>query len=264
MRKLLLAGTAAAGLCAAAAAHAQMPVVDAASIAQLVKQLGIQTQQLTTLENQLTTLANTYNQLVQTYNRTVQIYTSLAHLTNVNQIAPLLGSAGLRNTLPASSLLPASITGASAPSVLGGTWGGTAQTFLNYNQVYLPQAQDFQAQQLQKNANYVASVQAIAQQNLQALEQRAQQLPSIQSQIDSAGDVKAVEAVIARLVGENAFVTGQAAQAQNLLILAQAQQRALEQAQQQKSRQDIDNARATLCGTLNSLGSSVPPACSSQ
>lgn len=255
IRRALLAGIAAAVLLGAPAARAQIPVIDATSIAQLAEQLGVETKQLTTL-------VNSYKQLVQTYNQTVAVYNSLSHLTNVNQVASLLNTPLLRNSLPSSTLLPGTITGVNAPSALGGGWSSSAQTWANFNRVYIPQAQDWQAQQLQRNANYLATVQALAQQNLQSLEQRQQALADIQSQIDGAKDVQAMAAVQARLSAENAYVTGQAAQATNLLILAQAQQAATTQAQQQKGREDIDNTRSYLCAQLNSIGSAVSSACS--
>jgi Type IV secretion system proteins len=258
--RILAAGVAAA-LFLQAPAYADLPVIDVSSIAQLVKSLGIETQQLTTQLNQLNTLITTYNQLVQTYNKTVQIYNSLAHLTNINQIAPLLNTATARNPLPSTGVLPGTITGVSAPSTLGGTWSGTATTYYNNNNVYLPTTQDYQAQQFQKNANWVASVQALAHQNLVALEQRQTGLMQIQSQISSATDVQAMAGIQARLQAETAYVNGQAAQAQNILVLAVTQQAAAQQTTDQRARYQQDQSALDTCQAISGLGTVKPTGC---
>ncbi|MBO0739308.1 MAG: hypothetical protein J2P48_22680, partial [Alphaproteobacteria bacterium] len=170
-------------------------MIDAASIAQLAQQIGINTRQLTTLFQQL-------QQLQMTYNQVVGVYNSLAHLSNINQVAALLNNPLLRNPLPATGVLPGTITGVNASSSLGGAWSGAASTYLGYNTIYLPKTQDFQAQQLQRNANYLSTVQGLAQQNLVALEQRQAALPDIQAQISGAQDVQAMAGVQARIAAE--------------------------------------------------------------
>jgi type IV secretion system protein VirB5 len=245
MRRFVIA--AAIGLFAATTAKAQVAVIDAASIAQLAQQIGINTQQLTMLLQQL-------QQLQMTYNQVVGVYNSLAHLSNINQAAALLNNPLLRNPLPATGVLPGTITGVTAPSSLGGAWSGSAQTYLGYNTIYLPQAQDSQAQQLQRNANYLSTVQGLAQQNLVALEQRQAALPNIQSQISSAQDVQAMAGVQARIASEQAYVNGQAAQAQNLAVLASAQAAEMQQQEAQRGRWQQDQAKADVCASFGLTG----------
>jgi type IV secretion system protein VirB5 len=235
-------------------ARADLPVIDVASIAQLAKTLGIETQQLTTQLNQLKTLITTYNQLVQTYNQTVAIWNSLSHLTNINQVAALLNNPLLRNPLPSTSSLPGTITGINAPSTLGGSWSGAAQTYLQNNTVYLPKGQDWQSQQLQKNANYLSTIEGLAQQNSVALEQRQAALAQIQAQISSASDVKAIADVQARIAAEQAYVNGQQAQAQNLVVLTTAQAAAMQQQEIQRGRWEQDQAKADVCASFGLTG----------
>jgi hypothetical protein len=119
------------------------------------------------------------------------------------------------------------------------------------------------ASQLQKNANYVSSEQAIATQNMQALEQRAALLPAVQSQIDSSADLQASQAVGNRMLAELNYSSIHQAQATNLAVLALAQRDAAEQAQQQGQRQQLDNARQSICSTLTNLGTgAVSGSCS--
>jgi type IV secretion system protein VirB5 len=239
MRKILLAGTAALALVSALPVRADLPVIDVTSIGKLLAQIQILQQQLNTL---------------------ISTYTALAHdVSGVNGLASTLNLPGLQNPLPMTGLMPGAISGITAPSALGGAWSGLAGQYLSYNQVYQPGAlgaTDWQAQQLQKNANYIASIQAIATQNLQALETRASEIPQIQASLSAASTIQDVTAIQSRLASEQNFVAAQAAQAQNLQLLLVAQREAEEQAQQQYERQDIDQGIQSICTALSSVGGS--------
>jgi hypothetical protein len=266
MKRLLLAVVACLGL--STAAQADLPVVDPSAIAWLAKQLDLSQAQYVTLLDTLNTARDTLNTAANTYNEVQHaravlefVYQALAHPTSINQVAGALRL--LQNTFPQVGTVPGSITGSIA---MAGSWAGVAQQFRAGNVVYLPTgpvAGDFMAVQLQKNANYVSSEQAIATQNMQALEQRAALLPTVQAQIDNSADLQASQAVGNRMLAELNYSSIHQAQATNLAVLALAQRDAAEQAQQQGQRQQLDNARQSICSTLTNLGTgAVSDSCS--
>jgi Type IV secretion system proteins len=97
------------------------------------------------------------------------------------------------------------------------------------------------AQEMQRQAQATAGVQALAYQNLQATQARMNQLPALQTQLDGAKNVQDVAAVNNRIQVEQQFVATQQAQAQQLQLLQQAQQQVNDQRLQQRQRQDADS-----------------------
>ena len=239
----LFAGAALA-LALAAPARAQMPVIDNAAIAQLL--------------NQLRTAQQQYQQLVASYNQLVTTYHALAQLTNINSIATELKQSWMQNPAPSTTLLPGILNGLSPPSTLGGNLASLAQEYLGQNRVYQPQGTDFQAGRLNASANSTAEIEAVATQNLQALQARATALTKIQDQLDSASTIQQVASIQARLAAEQNYVQIQTAQAANLRILAAARTETEDQAQQQAERQSEEQGIQAACSALSQLGSSNP------
>jgi hypothetical protein len=222
-------------------ARAQLPVIDTSAIAQLL--------------NQLKTAEQQYQELVASYNQLVATYNALSQLTNINAIAPQLKQPWVQNPVPNTTLLPGVLNGLSPPSMLGGNLGSLAQQYLHQNQVYQPQGTDFQAGQIRASANIVAEIEAIATQNLQALQTRASALTQIQNQLNSASTIQQVTSIQARLAAEGNYAQTQAAQAENLRILAAASAENSDQAQQQAERQSEEQAVQADCAALAQLGS---------
>ena len=227
-----------------APAHAELPVIDNTAIAQLL--------------NQVRTAERQYQQLVASYNQLVTTYHALAQLTNINSIASELKQPWMQNPAPSTTLLPGILNGLSPPSTLGGNLGTLAQEYLGQNRVYQPQGTDFQAGRLRGSANSTAEIEAIATQNLQALQARATALTKIQDQLDSASTIQQVASIQARLAAEQNYVQIQTAQAANLRILAAARTATEDQAQQQAERQSEEQAIQANCTALAQLGSSNP------
>lgn len=234
--------TAAVVFALSAPAQAQMPVIDTNAITQLVSQLRTAEQQ--------------YQQLVANYNQLVATYQSLAQLTNINSVANELKQPWMQNPAPSTTLVPGLLNGLSPPSTLGGNLATLARQYLGQNRVYEPQGTDFQAQQLRTSANSVAQIEAVATQNLQALEARASALTQIQSQLDSAGTIQKVASIQARLAAEQNYVAIQTAQAENLSTLAAARTETEDQAQEQAERQSEEQGLQRACNALSQLGSS--------
>lgn len=241
-RHLRLSTAGAVVFALSAPAQAQMPVIDANAITQLASQLHTAQQQ--------------YQQLVANYNQLVATYQSLAQLTNINSVANELKQPWMQNPAPSTTLVPGLLNGLSPPSTLGGNLATLAQQYLGLNRVYEPQGTDFQAQQLRTGANSVAQIEAVATQNLQALEARASALTQIQSQLDSAGTIQKVASIQARLAAEQNYVAIQTAQAENLRTLAAARTETEDQAQEQAERQSEEQGLQRACNALSQLGSS--------
>jgi len=164
----------------------------------------------------------------------------------------------MQNPAPNTTLLPGILNGLSPPSTLGGNLASLAQQYLGQNKVYQPQGTDFQAGRLRASANSTAEIEAIATQNLQALQARATALTQIQNQLDSASTIQQVASIQARLAAEQNYVQIQTAQAANLRILAAARTATEDQAQQEAERQSEEQAIQANCTALSQLGSSNP------
>lgn len=217
MRTFLLAGAAALAFAAAAPrpAHALFGegdiVFDPTAVAKLADEIR-------TLENQLTQLRQTYQ--------------ALAHLTNINGVATELGLPSVQNPLGAVSQVPGLLNGSRLAA--------GAQQFLDANRYYQPQGNDFLAQEMQRRAQSTANIQALAQQNLQATEDRMAGLQELQGQIDASPTTQDMGAVQARLNAESNFISVQQAQAQQLQVLQRVQEQASQQRVAEWQRQSAE------------------------
>ena len=246
-RKVLLTGVCAASLLAAHPAPAQLPVIDSASIAQLVNEI-------TVLKQQLQEAIQTYNEAIQIYQQALGIKNSVSGLTQAGNWAAALNNPALQNPLPFATT--------AFPGYLG---GNTSPAGLPYGQTYLNQnlAANFLADTgpqgtLLRQALYtISSIEATVTNNLQALETRAQQLPQIESQLAAASSVQQMQSITARLAAESNFVANQKAQAENIQASAAAQVAQLEQAQVQTSFQDEANGITNMCNSFSQTGVSV-------
>lgn len=228
MHKLLQAGMvmAALGAMLPGAVQAQRIVYDPAIYGQAL-------QQVTQLSQQLAVMQQQYQQLMQTYQ-------AIAHLpqTELNQLGQQLNVATLRNALPAQSTVLGTIMNGSSAGT--GNLAAATQTYLNQNHVYTPTAQDFQAQEMQRNASSIAGVQGMASTLYQSAADRVTALQGIESQLASAPDTKAVADIQARLSAEQTYIQAQQVQAQSLAMWQASQQRNQEQRLQEERRRQID------------------------
>lgn len=241
LRSLAIAGLL---LGLAGTARAQLPVIDNAAIAQLINALHEAEQQ--------------YQELVATYNELKAAYQALAQLTNINAIAPELEQPLMRNPLPNTTLLPGLLNGLSPPSMLGGNLASLAQQYLGQNLIYQPKGTDFEAGQLRAGANATAEIEAVATQNLEALQAREAALAEIQGELDSASTIQQVASIQARLAAEDNYVEVQAAQAENLRILAAEEIEARREAEREAERESEEQGLQSACAALAQLGSSSP------
>lgn len=228
-RQLIQAGAVALTISGAATipAHALDIVYDPSNYAQAV-------QQVTQLAQQLTVMQQQYQQLMQTYQ-------AIAHLPQsaLNDLGRQLNTSQFRNALPAQSDVLGSVMNGQG---LGpGNLGQAAQAYLNQNRIHAPAAGDFQAREMQRNANSVAGTQAMASELYQSAANRITVLQGIESQLASAPDAKAVADIQARIAAEQAYIQAQQVQAQSLAMWQASQERNHQQRGEEERRRQIDN-----------------------
>lgn len=209
----------AAGLVIRPDAHAQMAVIDSANLAQTT---------LTAARSM-----NELRQLIAQYNQLVVTYRMLTTRTDVTGLAPSLGTQFVQNPLPAANLIGGLINGEAAAT-------GAGVTFYNQNHVYTPTDGSAASRQLIANGNSIANIEGLAASNLQSIQLRLAQLPSLEADLSAATSITQVNAINGRIALEENYVQAQQAQAQNLALLAS------EQAASQRQQEEEEHTREAL------------------
>jgi type IV secretion system protein VirB5 len=217
----------AAGL-SAGTARAQLAVIDGANVAQTMQAVATAAKELAQLQMQLQQLQNTYRMFT--------------NPTNITGMLPGLNTGMLRNPMPTSGQVPGMVMG------MNGSLSGPGQSFLNQNQLYKPAGSDPLATQMNRSAMAIAQIQGMAATNLQSIEQRLANLSAMQTQLQSATDIKQVTAINGRIAIEQHAIQSQQAQATNLQTMAVAQIAAQQQQDQQLIRQGWDQLAAQFAG----------------
>ena len=231
MRKYLLAFTILSlGIALAPKANAQVAVVDAANLAQNVQTAAQAIVAVEQLKAQLSQLQQTY-----------QMFTNP---TNILGMATGMENSAIENPMPLASSLSGLVGGQSAGSA-------AATTFYNQNHVYTAPAGTPGSAQLNENGQSIANIEGIASTNLSAIEQRLQELPDLEADLNTATSITQVSAINGRIATESQFVQAQQAQAANLQVLASEQQ-ASQQQQEQEAHQESD------ADALTALNSASP------
>ena len=226
MRKYLLAFTIlSGGMALAPRANAQVAVVDAANLAQNVQTAAQAIVAVEQLKAQLSQLQQTY-----------QMFTNP---TNILGMATGMENSTIENPMPLANSLSGLVGGQSAGSA-------AASTFYNQNHIYTAPAGTPGSAQLNENGQSIANVEGIASTNLSAIEQRLQELPDLEADLNTATSITQVSAINGRIAAESQFVQAQQAQAANLQVMANEQQAS----QQQQEREQFDEDQTNLANEL--------------
>ena len=237
MRRILFAGTAALALAGVQPAHALFGVGDI-----VFEPVLEQTQLMSNLKTAASWIQQARD-MVQQYRVLENQYLALAHLPQqaMGLGRNLMQEPSLQNPLPQANTLTGILDG----SALGPV-NGLASQFAARNRYYDPQGDDFTAQELRARAQGTAGLQALAQQSVDSIEARMASLREFFNGIEGSGDVQETQAVTARLALENNFINAQSAQAQQLMVLAKAQEQATQQRAEQWHRESAEEVvRAT-------------------
>ena len=198
-------------------ARAQIPVIDSANLAQNIQTAAQSIIAVEQLKAQLSQLEQTY-----------QMFTNP---TDILSMAPDMANQSIENPMPLANTMVGLVGGTTAPS-------GTAENYYNQNHVYNPNDGSAASTQLNQNGQAIANIEGIASTNLSAIQQRLQDLPDLESDLNAATSITQVNAINGRIAAESQFVQAQQAQAQNLQVLASEQ--ALSQQQQKQEQFDED------------------------
>ena len=208
-------------------AAAQVAVIDSANLAQNLQTAAQEVIAVEQLKAQLAQLEQTY-----------QMFTNP---TNILGMAAGMENQSIENPMPMANAMAGLVGGSAAPS-------GAAASYYNQSHVFTPTDGSAASVQLNANGNSIANIEGIASTNLAAIEQRVQELPNLESDLNTATSITQVDAINGRIAAESQFVQAQQAQAQNLQVLASEQ--ALSQQQQQQEQFDED--QTNLVGELQS------------
>lgn len=209
-------------------AYASIPTIDSANLAQAIQQVVAWQKQ--------------YQQMVDQFQQAKQQYNSL---TGTRNLGDILNNPALQGVVPSDI---ATIYSAVQQGGQGGLTNA-AQLLRNATQVYDCQDRTgLNKATCQALLNNNAQTQAYATGAVDIVTQRVAQIQSLQSQINATNDPKSIAELQARLIAENAQVSNDANRLAVLKMMADAQERAAEQALYERQ---LKNLSSTKDGTEN-------------
>ena len=228
MRRLLLAS--AWALMFLTPARADLPVIDSANLAQLLKEVQQAAQQIQLLQQQV--------------QQVMTIYNAITHVTDLGSAVSALDMPGIQNPLPVNPSAVQSLLGGQG-SIAG--MSGSISTLFNSTwtaeHIYTPTGPSLEATLIQRGATSIAGIQALSGQLYQTMAHRLPLLQQLQDRLTTAQDPKDVMDLQARLAVEQSYIQAQSAQAQTLAIMQAA---AYQSQQQQRDEQRQANIDAVL------------------
>ena len=238
MRKQLIGMLiAAAAFLAPLHAHAGIPVIDFAAIANLMQQVMAWQQQLQGMQKQYDQLKQSKDQLQQTYN-------SMNGTRGMEQLLPTSDLA--RNYLPSSySELMNTVNGASA------NYSGLSsqvQSIMKANSVLsgtqMEALSPEMRQVVEQGRQASAMLNGMTQSAYQNTSQRFSALQQLISRIGTAMDPKAIADLQARIQAEQAMLTNEQTKLQSLYQVAQSDELARRQRIRERTAADIGSVRS--------------------
>jgi type IV secretion system protein VirB5 len=225
MKRLLL--IAMATLLHLGPAHAQMPVIDGASVAQLMAQVRQAAQQIQLLQQQV--------------QQVMSIYNAVAHVTDLGSAVSALGMLGIQNPLPVNPYAVQSLlNGRGSVEGMAGSIGSLFNSNWETAHVYTPTGTSYEASLVQRGATSIAGIQGLSGQLYQSMAQRLPLLQALQDRLNSAKDPKDVMDLQARLAAEQSYIQAQGVQAQTLGMMQVAAYQERQQERDEQRQKDID------------------------
>ncbi|MDE8346447.1 MAG: type IV secretion system protein [Acidocella sp.] len=208
-------------VCTVQKAVAQMAVIDSANLGQNIQTAAQSIIAVEQLKAQLSQLEQTY-----------QMFTNP---TNILSMAAGMENQSIENPMPVANAMAGLVSGTTSPS-------GAAAGYYDQSHVYSPTDGSAASTQLNANGNSIANIEGIAATNLTAIQQRMQELPNLESDLNAASSITQLDAINGRIAAESQFVQAQQAQAQNLQVLASEQVQSQQQQEKEQFVQDMTNA----------------------
>lgn len=256
MRKLLLAGSTLVALAVPHGARAQIPVTDAASLAQRawqqVETLGQWTEQARSMATQIASLNAQLRQAQ-------AAYAAVTGVRDLGSAMYALNVVGIQNPLPIDPLAVQSlISGQGNFSGINGTLNGLQNIAATANRVYTPSGSSWRGQEMVTNANSLAGVQALAQRSYQAAAERLGLQNALRARLAVASDPKEVADLQAATAIVQADIASHQQQLQAVGVMAQAQTAVRVQRDDEQERRCIDKLIAYYAGA-STTGECPPP-----
>jgi len=222
MKNRVIATSVALALSFGSAHAGGIPVIDAAAIAQAVKDFEQGAAQLKQLQEQL--------------QQAKELYGSLNGLTDMSNIADILNKPEIRQALPEDF--------AAVESLLKGEgedrFGDSARKFLDQNVSYESEANDFYAQELAKAQKRSAGQMTVGEQIYNAGTKRIEGIEELREQISNSENAKETADLQARIQAETAALQADNLRMQGLAMVQQAQIRVAEQRAEEERRRTYE------------------------
>jgi type IV secretion system protein VirB5 len=228
VRRLLFIG--ACALAPLASARADVPVIDGASLVQLLKEVQQAAQEIQLLQQQL--------------QQVMTIYNAISHVTDLGTAVSALDMLGIQNPLPVNPYSVQSLlSGRSGITGMSGSIGTLFNSNWTANHVYTPTGSSFEANLIQRGATSIAGIQGVSGQLYQSMAQRLPLMQQLQDRLAATKDPKDVMDLQARLAAEQSYIQAQGVQAQTLAMMQVA---AYQDQQQERDEQRQANIDAVL------------------
>lgn len=226
MRRLLLTSALMSSL-VAAPARAQVVTIDPSAIAQLVRQVGVQLQQVA--------------QLAQEVEWTSQTFQSWVHNPSGAAVG-LLNQYSMNNPLPVNpSAMLGLINGAGGLNGALGVLSQFANTAYGANHVYTPTDGTWASQQVIANANGIAGAQGIAQQVYAQYSTRYNLVQSLSQQLMASPTPADREYIMGQIQAQQVWAQQAQGQLQAAHLMLIAQQDSRNQQAEEHMLQSLDN-----------------------
>lgn len=225
---LLLAGT----IFGSAPAHAGIPVLDAANLAQAIMEVLAWVEQYGQMVEEITQLEQQYDQMVQQYDS----------LTGSRGLGDILNNQSLQGVVPTNLASTYNSINSGGYSGLS----GAAKSLRDASKIYNCEDRSGDAQvACQATLNQNSQTQANLQNALDLVQQRTSQIQSLQSQINSTSDPKAIAELQARIQSENTQISNDSNRIALMRATAEAQQQAADQANRERSIKSLTSGTRT-------------------
>ncbi|TCQ74730.1 type IV secretion system protein VirB5 [Ochrobactrum sp. BH3] len=228
IRKAGLAFVISIGMATPGANASGIPVVDAASIAQAIKQFEQGADQLKKLEEQL--------------KQAQELYGSLNGLTDMKDLSSVLGRPEIKEALPKDF---AAIEGLLSGNGEG-KFGESASKFLEKNTTYKSDANDFYAKELAKTQKRNAGQMTLGEQIYNSGTERMKNIDKLREKLAKSTTAKETGDLQALIQTETASLQADSLRMQGLAMVQQAQLQIAEQNAQEEHHKKIKAARERL------------------
>jgi type IV secretion system protein VirB5 len=212
------------------AAHAGIPVIDVAAIAQALQEY---LSSLTQIENQITQIESLQNQLT-------QLQQQYQAITGARNLGDILNSPALKNYVPADAVQTMTAVYANGYSSLSSSARTLRDASMTYNCADLVGADRTRCE-----ASLAAPYQqkAFMQDGMQKANGRISQIESLMRQVGSSPDAKSAQELQSRIEAENALLQHEQSQINLARGMADADYRIAESQAREKQMQQASRTR---------------------